>query len=66
MSRFLGSLGPGHVTDLGRDFLLIARGGLDDFHPLVAGRALDAPARLAEGRRCCNTMSWDTDFGVEQ
>ena len=29
-SRFLGSLGPGHVTDLGRDFLLVALGGLDE------------------------------------
>ena len=65
-SRSLGSLGPGHVTDLGRDLLLVARGGLYEFTPLVAGRALDAPARLAEGRRCCNMMSWDTDFWVEQ
>ena len=65
-SRSLGSLGPSHVTDLGRDFLLVARGGLDEFHPLVAGRALDSPARLAEGRRCSNIMRRDADFGVEQ
>ena len=47
LSWFLGSLGPGHVTDLGRDFLLVARGFLHQFAPLVAGRAPDA-AQLAE------------------
>ena len=66
LSWWLVWLGPGHVTDIGIGSLLVALGGLDEFHPLIASRALQCPARLAEGHGRSNVMSWNSDIGVEQ